>query len=1325
MSARRFISTALASLCAFSGALVLWPAVVRAADQHDYLFQFGEVPSVGPHGEKIAVPGPLTFSRAMTVDDGEVYVAEGEANSRLDKFSATTGAFIAQFPQQPAPLEYLDQGVAVGHAGGETRVYVGGDELVGGTPFGVVTVYNAAGELRSVWKGAKTLDKGFDCFECGGTGDVAVDNSGLFSDWAANDVYVADPEHDVVDVFEPESGSGEGKPVAELSGVSPSEPFSKPTQVAVSTVDGEVVVDDESSAIDLFRPAAIAGQYEYVGKLATPSGHPFSGQVKLDAGDGEGDIYVTSEGQVFEFSAAGEYEGQVTPATAPGAMWGHENRPVSVAADPETHHVYVGTSVGNFTAAPAFAFGPNIVIPDVVTGPPSNLAPTSATLTGSVDLDGAGSATCRFVWGVAGELNASVPCAARVEGAGRVAVSAALTQLQADTTYYYRLEATNANGTNNGEPQLQHFTTPGPGGLESESVSDVASTSATFAAELSPHGRPTSYYFQYGQSAEYELAVPAAPGVALGSGEATLEASQHVQGLTADSLYHYRVVAVSELEVRPGVVEPVVFVGPDRTFATQGASAGSTLPDGRQWEMVSEPEKRGGQISGVAAGTVVQSALNGEGITYFATNLPAGAAQGNTNEVQILSTHGPAGWSSQTLTLPHAGATGVNGGAVEYQLFSEDLSSGLVRQNERSFSSLAPEVWPADTESTLYLRHDATCAATPATCFEPLVTSASGYDDEPAGTPAFGAEGVVVGASPDLGHVLLSGGGVLYEWSAAGSRAEALQPVSVLPSSEGGALVAGTVARAEQKVERYGVAADGSRVVWSAASGLYLRDMTDHQTVRLDAVQGGSGAGEAHATFQAASSDDSRVFFTDTQRLTSDSGAETTNGVGLPDLYECEIADEGGKPKCDLSDLTPLGPAGSANVQGSVIATSEDGSSIDFVANGVLTEVPSSEGERARPGDCSGESGSGSCNLYMLHYDTAAAKWEAPRLIAVLSGQDRADWNPLVAGQPTRVSPSGRYLAFMSSRSLTGYDNRDASSGAADAEVFLYDAQAERLVCASCNPTGGRPTGYEVGSHYEAGGGLIGGSERLVEESTWPSSEWVAAQTPGWSGAGAHQPRYLSNEGRLFFDSDDALVPQDINQTDDAYEYEPAGVGDCTSSLPTFSERAGGCIGLISSGLSHNESVFLDASENGSDVFFLTAEPLVAQDIDTAFDVYDAHICTSQSPCAKAPVAVPPCTTADSCRAAPLPQPSSFGAPASATFSGAGNVTASVPAPAAQLRKLTRSQALARALAACRKAKTGKRAACERRARKRYGQESKKKATDRSRKTSTTRRGTR
>jgi len=304
-------------------------------------------------------------------------------------------------------------------------------------------------------------------------------------------------------------------------------------------------------------------------------------------------------------------------------------------------------------------------------------------------------------------------------------------------------------------------------------------------------------------------------------------------------------------------------------------------------------------------------------------------------------------------------------------------------------------------------------------------------------------------------------------------------------------------------------------------------------------------------------------------------------------------------------------------------------------------------------------------------------------------------------GSQARVSPNGRWLAFMSRRELTGYDTQNAVSGLPneeagqqDEEVYLYDAEANRLVCASCNPTGARPVGEE--SAPENVTGQAGG-------------RWVAASIPGWlqyEGAGTHRPvyqaRYLSDSGRLFFNSRDALVPQDVNGAWDVYEYEPPGIGSCSTSSVTFAERSGGCIGLISSGTSAEESSFLDASEDGSDVFFLTTAQLAPQDRDTAVDVYDAHECSTQAPCPAPVTTPPPCTTGDACKPAPTPQPTLFGEPSSETFTGAGNVTPATT-PVVKAKSLTRAQKLAEALKACRKKPKKKRAGCEMQARRSYG----------------------
>ena len=156
-----------------------------------------------------------------------------------------------------------------------------------------------------------------------------------------------------------------------------------------------------------------------------------------------------------------------------------------------------------------------------------------------------------------------------------------------------------------------------------------------------------------------------------------------------------------------------------------------------------------------------------------------------------------------------------------------------------------------------------------------------------------------------------------------------------------------------------------------------------------------------------------------------------------------------------LTDLTAAPDAEeTAGVQG-VIGASEDGSDVYFVAAGVLGDGTE---HGARDG---GE------NLYVEHYDEAKKAWARAELHRCARGRGRADMGRRLedlAHMTSRVSPNGQYLAFMSERSLTGYENRDASSDVPDEEVFLYDASTGHVVCASCNPTGARPLGVFRGA---------------------------------------------------------------------------------------------------------------------------------------------------------------------------------------------------------------------------------------------------------------------
>ena len=923
---------------------------------------------------------------------------------------------------------------------------------------------------------------------------------------------------------------------------------------------------------------------------------------------------------------------------------------------------------------------------------------TAATLQAQIDPDGS-ETTYRFEYGETTSYGTSVPVPDGHIASGEEFVSvpaAELTGLKTGTTYHYRVLATNLYGTTTG-PDEQFATTTAA--LVEPSVSDVTATSATLKAEINPLGFATTYYFQYGATADYSTSVPAPPGVDVGSGESPLAVSVHLQGLAPGATYHYRVVAINEPNGTP-----VSTVTPDETFATQAGGAEVTQPDGRQWEMVSPPDKQGAGINpiGFEQGADIQAAANGDGIAYTATDsfVANPAANRSIEPTPVISLRdAPGVWSSSDITTrDDEGSTPPTlGHFAEYRLFSPDLSLGLLVPPDAT--PLPP--LPAGAERTLYLRGASGE-------YKALVTSANVPPgtkiDRITGEGLRGQEEAFSliqfdGASPDLSHIVLSAettltstpppleGHPLYEW--AGGQ---LQAAGILPNGE----AAGAALGYGDRVVRHAVSDDGSRLIWTSNAGhLYLRDITKGETVQVDAAQGAPEPKGAQDVYRTANGEGSRVFFTSSNRLTFDS----TAGPG-EDLYVFEVTSGSGERLAGrLTDLTVDENEGENAEVKNAIGASEDGSYVYFIGNGVL-------------GDAAEHGASGGDNLYLERYDEASKTWMAPKFIAALSEGDSNSWGggegrENLEQMTSRVSPNGRFLAFMSQRSLTGYDNHDANSGVADEEVYLYDASTGRLACASCNPTGGKPVGLLLSGGYEA---------NLVDYPGLWKGRWLAANIPGWTndagGSALYQSRYLSDSGRLFFNSSDALVPADVNGKEDVYEYEPAGVGSCQgathgqSASVVFDEGIGGCVGLISSGTSSEESAFMDASETGEDVFFLTLSKLSSSDYDTSLDVYDAHECTAAAPCAASPpLAPPPCATGDACKPSPTPQPALFGAPSSETFSGAGNVT---PASSGVVKKsavrLKANEKLGRALKLCKGDKRKKRrVACEKSAHRKYG----------------------
>jgi hypothetical protein len=1051
------------------------------------------------------------------------------------------------------------------------------------------------------------------------------------------------------------------------------------------------------------------------------------------------------------------------------------------------HHSSVGENEENENEESEVVAEAIETVPGVTSLPAAPVGTGAATLNGTVDPEGVAIAQCFFEWGESGKPYEHVaPCASPgaaeiATGSGAVAVHAQIA-IQPKTSYHFRLVAANANDLP--EPVQGADVLLGPPRVDSTSVVEVTANSVTLQAEVNPQNLLTTYHFEYLTEAEFDensesfsgprpaTSVPLPDGE-LGSGQEDVAVSRHLRGLLTDTFYRYRVVAENTLGEGVDVV-----AGPAETFVTW-ATGEFGLPDGRQWEMVSPPDKHGAAVEPIAESWLIQAAAGGGRMAYVTLAASESNPAGYTLYQSNLATRGAGGgWTSRNLALPHILPTGISAGqGNEYRFFSEDLSSTVVQpfgpfvacKSEQGVAQ--PCLSAVASEQTAFLASDyagvASSKPCSGSCYAPLVTGAEGYANVPAET-VFGQASIrgnlnspcppqlycgptFLDATPDASHVLLvskvaltaspsAKAGVppdsFYEWSAGQPPSEQIRLVSVLPGNSAGEALpaAGPELGFFNGNARHVISDDGARVVFrstgtsnstSNVRHLYLREnaiepqsplgangeclvASDACTIQLDAGL------EGVAQFQTANRAVTRIFFTD--GAVPAGGGESLHS----DLYEYNVE------KGELVRLTE-----GASVVGSVIGAGEDGSRIYFVGNGAVAPG-------AAPGGLCGETLAGpqlqaGCNLYEMHYDGTA--WESPKVVAVLSPYDISDWSGDVFGYhalAARVSPDGDWLAFTSVRPLTGYDNTDRVNGEPDREVYELNAATGGLVCASCNPTGSRPHGVFSAQADSGSGGISGG------EGVYPSG-WQAATLPGWTpaleyGASLYQSRYLSDSGRLFFNSSDALAPKDTNNTVDVYEYEPEGVpaGEhgCSSASASGSvtfkparsvqvegravQEGAGCVGLISSGESANESAFLDATETGSEVFFMTSARLSPQDTDTSFDVYDARECTASSPCLAAPTpAPPPCDNEASCKAAPTPQPGIFGPSGSATFSGPGNLVAPLPAMAvaAPHKSLTKAQTLALALKTCKKQRNGKqRAACEKQARNRYAAKAKAKA---------------
>ena len=1160
-----------------------------------------------------------------------------------------------------------------------------------------------------------------------------------------------------------------------LSGSSPGE-LESPVYIAVSVAGGEEAVyvgDTGDSIVTRYGTSGKLDSSFGNGEAGEPNGQLVGPPAEVRPGerfspllglatDPAGGLWVEDSGgerffepSVFKFGAAGGFE-QVA--------WKESGTPASFAVNGEAVYIPLGgeASLGKFDLAGdrlGVLFSPGNELAGTFGGTAPNINGEITGLAldgGSLYLDG-------------GRSLLSIPASCSTRGPGckaseplEVLESPALdggAGVAADTAEHTLFVAGTADDQI-AEFILEPQAVPQIGSQWSE---EVTSGGAELHAEVKPRSLSglADYYFEYGPCSSV-LSCPSSPYPdrtvtgTLPAGFDFESAQASIVGLQSGTIYHFRVVA----ENSEGGVEGASR-GEESTFATTGEPTGDGLIDGRGWEQVSPVNKRGALIEPIEEEGVSQAAEDGAAVVYHADQPTEPDAEGALNQVEILSRRTPRGWVSKGIEPPH-GVTGKPEGEGEvYRAFAQNLQSGVLQPPGAFDQALSPEASALTaTVRTLRTPSGGMCESGQA-CFRPLVTGKPGFANVPPGTnfggtvafshvsscpqagpfcgPRFeGAtaddSSVVVSSYAQLTSVAVppsaSETGELYRWNAG-----ILSLVSILPAEgggegapapEGAVLGAPNSGTGYSTDARNAISADGERIFWTATVAgerhLYVRDLALGQTLQLDVVQGG-GEGSVDPAFQIASTDGSRVLFTDRQALTS-SSVPTGNGSG--DLYECEIAVSAGALTCDLTDLTPRNEQGEGvEVAGPVIGMGGSQCSSQAAAHAQLdcyvyfaaAKKITGAGARAAEGSCEQEHATALCNLYVWHDGTIG-------LVAVLSGEDSPDWANgetfSVAEDTARVSENGRYLAFMSSRSLTGRDMHDREDGSPDQQVFEYDALEGSLACVSCLGSGARAAGQPVVTSDRTGE-----PERVAPyvngSAAWKvNSTRLAANVPTWTPyalfRATYQSRYVSDDGQVIFNDYDGLVPGDVNGTWDVYEYEPDGVGSCSGAaasrdvawrparaydgLAGSGSEPASCVGLLSSGSSNIESAFLDASRSGEDVFFLTTGQLSQSDEDHTYDIYDAHVCSGTSPCiaATGPGATPSCESAEACQR-PAAHPETSAAPASATTLGPGNVPP-------RTRARWRAKMLKKALAACRRSgghARSKRIACEKRARKRYG----------------------
>ena len=191
--------------------------------------------------------------------------------------------------------------------------------------------------------------------------------------------------------------------------------------------------------------------------------------------------------------------------------------------------------------------------PTAETKPATSVGETTATLKGTVNPKGA-ETKYYFEYGTTESYGSKTAEVSAGSGTANVEVSKEITGLLRNTTYDFRVVATNVNGTTDGANQK--FTTLSS--VITGSANGITATEAVVHGTVNPHGLATTDQFEYGLTTSYGTTVPA-PAESAGSGTTVVAKGYILTGLLPGTTYHFRLVEINS----EGTID-----GKDATFTT-------------------------------------------------------------------------------------------------------------------------------------------------------------------------------------------------------------------------------------------------------------------------------------------------------------------------------------------------------------------------------------------------------------------------------------------------------------------------------------------------------------------------------------------------------------------------------------------------------------------------------------------------------------------------------------------------------------------------------------------------------------------------------------